>query len=929
MFTTGIADRLLDRHREREVFDRFLWRVRGGQSSVLVVRGEPGIGKTALLDYAADSAFGFRVVRAVGVEWEMELPFAALQQLCARMLDRLDRLPGPQRDALRVAFGLSAGDAPDRFLVALAVLSLLSEAADEQPLLLLVDDAQWLDRASALSLAFVARRLFAEPVALAFAACEPPPELAGLPELVVKGLRDEDARVVLRSAIHARLDKGVEQRLIDEAHGNPLALLELPRGLTATELAGGFGVPAALPLSHRIEECFRRRLATLPADTRQLLVVAAAEPVGDPVLLWRAAEGLGITVEAAEAAEAEGLVLFGARVTFRHPIVRSVAYRAASLQARREAHRALANVIDSQLDPDRRAWHRAQASPGPDEEVASELERSAGRARGRGGVAAEAAFLEKAAALTLEPAGRAERALAAAQAKYGAGAFSAALGLLTMAEAGPLNDLQRAQVDLLRARITFASSRGAAAPPLLLMAAKRFERLDPALARETYLEALVSAVFAGRLASGGLLEVAEAARAAPGSPQPPRASDLLLDALALLVTDGHAAGAPVFRRALDAFRNQEVTTEEGLRRLLPAAVAGFLWDAEAWDVLSARLVQLARDAGAPSVLTFALAIRATLNVFAGEFRIAASVVEEAGAIAGACGSCTAPYGALALAAFRGREADGLRVIEATGRDFRAAGEGMGLTAGEWATAVLCNGLARYEEAQAAAQHACDDPDSLRYAAWALAELAEAASRTGDRAQGAEALHRLTEMTRASGTEWALGLEARSRALLCDGEDAECLYREALDRLARTPLRVDLARAHLLYGEWLRRERRRLDAREQLRLAHELFLQFGAEAFGERARVELKATGEHARKRTPQARDELTPQEAQIARLAAEGETNQAIAAQLFISTSTVDYHLRNAFRKLGVRSRTQLARHVLAPSASVARAVSVNARPDH
>jgi DNA-binding CsgD family transcriptional regulator len=920
MFTTGIADRLLDRHGEREVLDRFLERARGGQSSVLAVRGEPGIGKTALLDYAIESASGFRVVRVVGVESEMELPFAALQQLCAPLLDRLERLPGPQREALRVAFGLSAGQPPDRFLVALAVLSLLSEAAKAQPLLIAVDDAQWLDQASAQLLAFVARRLLAEPVALVFATREPPQELAGLPELVVEGLGDDDARALLGSALHARLDERVEQRLIAEARGNPLALLELPRGFTASELAGGFGLPLALPLSRRIEESFRRRLAALPADTRQLLVVAAAEPLGDPVLVWRAAEWLEITPEAAEAAEAEGLVTFGARVMFRHPVVRSVAYHAGSLHARREAHRVLAHVTNPQLDPDRRAWHRAQASPGPDEEVASELERSADRARARGGMLAAAAFLERAAALTLEPARRAERALAAAQAKYGAGAFDAALGLLATAEAGPLNELQRAQVDLLRAQVAFASSGGAAAAPLLLTAAKRFERLDPALARDTYLEALTAAVYAGRLASGGVMKAAKAARTAPPSPQPPRASDLLLDGMVLLVMEGDAVGAPVLRRALDAFNSQETTTEEGLRWMVATGTAGMLWDVETWDVLTARLIQLARDAGALTVLIFALGLRSTLHVFAGEFAIAASLVEEVDAVAEGSGSRIALHGALALAAFRGREGEALRVIEATSKDFRAAGEGMGLTVAEWAKAVLYNGLGRYEEAQAAAQQASDDPDTLRYAAWALPELIEAASRTGDRERAAKALQRLIEMTRASGSDWALGIQARSRALLSDGDAAERLYRKAIERLARTRLRLSLARTQLLYGEWLRRERRKLDAREQLHQANELFVQFGAEAFAERARVELNATGEHARKRTEETRDELTPQEAQIARLAAEGQTNQEIAAQLFISASTVDYHLRKVFRKLGVTSRTQLARHLPAPRSPTTRA---------
>jgi DNA-binding CsgD family transcriptional regulator len=913
MVTMAIAGGLLDRNHEREVFERLLECVRGGQSGVLVVRGEPGIGKSALLDSVIDAASGFRVVRAAGVESDMELPFAALQQLCAPMLDRVERLPVPQRDALTVAFGLSAGHPPDRFLVALAVLSLLSDVAEGRPVLLVVDDAQWLDRASAQSLAFVARRLLAEQVALVFATREPGEELAGLPDLVVEGLCDDDARALLHSAIHFRLDEGVEQQIITEAHGNSLALLELPRWLTKDELAGGFGLPAVVSVGGRIEESFRRRLSTLPADTRQLLVIAAAEPIGDPVLLWRASEQLGIRVEAAEPAEAEGLVTFGARVVFRHPVVRSVVYQSAPLQARRQAHRALAQAIGPNVDPDRRAWHLAQAAPGPDEEIAYELERSAGRARARGGLSAAAAFLERATALTLDPAKRAQRALAAAQAKHQAGAFDAALGLLATAEAGPLGQLQRAQIDLLRAQITFESSRGSDAPSLLLMAAKQFERLDPALAREIYLEALVAALFAGRLASGCLREAAKFARGASSAPQPPRASDLLLDGLVLLITSGHAASAPTLRRALDAFRSDELPTEEGIRWLwLAGAAASVLWDSEAWDALSGRLVKLARDAGALIALTEGLLTRAKLHVLFGEFAVAASLVEEIDAVAGASAIRIPRYGALALAAFRGRERDGSRVIEAASDEFRAAGEGMGLTAVEWATAVLYNGVARYEDALVAAQRASEDPDELRYSASALPELVEAAARTGQGERGAKALRRLTEITRASGTEWALGIQARSQALLSDGETAEHLYREAINRLGRTRVRVELARAHLLYGEWLRRERRRLDARQHLRQANELFLKFGAEAFAERARGELKATGERARKRTSDVREELTPQEEQVCRLAAEGQTNQEIAAQLFISASTVDYHLRKAFRKLGVRSRTQLARRILA-----------------
>ena len=549
MVIEGPAEVLHDRRVEREALGGLLAAVRGGQSRVLVVSGEPGVGKTALLESAIGSASGFRVVRAVGVESEMELAFAALQQLCAPLLDRLDRLPAPQRDALGVAFGLRAGDAPDRFLVGLAVLSLLAEVAEEQPLVCVVDDAQWLDRASAQALVFVARRLLAESVALLVATREPSEELRGFQELVVEGLRDGDARALLGSVLRVPLDERVRERIVAETRGNPLALLELPRGLTPAELAGGFGLPDAPGLSGRIEDSFRRRLAGLPAETQRLLLVAAAEPVGDPVLVWRAAERLGIGVQAA--AETDGLLAIGARVTFRHPLVRSAVYRAASPEDRQAAHRALADATDPEVDPDRRAWHLAQATPGFDEDVASELERSAGRAQARGGLAAAAAFLERAAALTPEPSRRAERALAAAQAKHQAGAFDAALRLVAIAESGPLNELQRAQVDLLRGQIEFAVNRGSDAPPLLLKAAKRLEPLDIGLARVTYLEALSAAISAGRLGGrDGVRKTADAARRAPPSPEPPRAPDLLLDGLAVLHTEGYAAGTPMLKRAL-------------------------------------------------------------------------------------------------------------------------------------------------------------------------------------------------------------------------------------------------------------------------------------------------------------------------------------------------------------------------------------------
>ena len=891
---------LLGRLPERAALSGLLEAARAGRSGVLVVRGEPGVGKTALLDWAVESAAGLRVVRVAGVESEMELAFAALQQLCGPMLDKLEGLPDPQREALGVAFGLNIGAAPDRFLVGLAVLSLLSEVAGQQPLLCVIDDAHWLDRASAQALAFVARRLLAEPVALLFATREPGEEFRGLPELPVGGLREGDARELLASVIGGPLDERVRDRIVAETRGNPLALLELPRGVP--------GLPGLPGLPGRIEESFRGRLEVLPAATRRLMLVAAAEPAGEPALVWRAAERLGVGALAVAPAADAGLLVIGERVTFRHPLVRSAVYRAASPPERRAAHQALAGATDPQADPDRRAWHRAQAALGPDEEVAAELERSAGRAQARGGLAAAAAFLERSAALTVDLVRRAERALAAAQAKYQAGAFDATLRLLATVEAGPPDQFRRARADLLRGQIAFASSRGSDAPPLLLKAARQFEPLDSRLARETYLDALAAATFAGRLAlGGGMREVAEAARMAPPPPQPTRGPDLLLDGLALLVTRGYPAGAPVLRQAVSAFRGTDLSTEEGLRWLwLACRAALIVWDYDSWDVLSGRQVALARDAGALIALHIALSTRAGVHLFAGELTESASMVAQAESVIEATGSSIAPYGAVPLAVFRGQEAQATQLIQTATDDAERRGEGRALSYIGWAASVLWNSLGRYEQALATAQRASEDSPAVEFASWALVELVEAAVRSGVPERAAGAVQRLSGIARACGTDWALGAEARSRALVSDGAAAESLYREAIGRFGRTRLRVDLARAHLVYGEWLRRERRRRDARDQLGRADEIFDSVGAAAFAERARIELRAAGGHARQQTTETPETLTAQEALIARLAGEGASNPEIAAQLFISPATVAYHLRKVFTKLGISSRSQL-----------------------
>ena len=898
---------LRGRRQQVEALDELLADVRAGHSRALVVRGEPGIGKTALLNHAAGAAADFQVAQGDGVESEMELPYSTLQQLCARMLHRLDRLPPPQRDALNVALGLQSGNAPDRLLVGLAVLGLLSEVAAEQPLLCLIDDAQWLDQTSAQALGFVARRLDTESVAVIFGTRDRAGgDLADLPELTVRGLAAADARVLLAAVIPGRLDESVRDRIIAESSGNPLALLELPHGVTVAELAGGFGVAGALALAGRIEQSFLRRIERLPEPTQRLMLVAAAEPVGDPALLWRAAGRLGIGADAAAAAEADGLLTVGARVIFRHPLVRSAVYQTAPVSDRRIAHRALAETTDPGIDPDRRAWHCAQSVLEPQEDVAAELERSAGRAQARGGLAAAAAFLARAAELTPEPARRAQRALAAAQATHRAGNPDAALELLSTAELGPLDNLQLAQVKLLRAQVAFAVSRGSDVPPLLLAAAKLLEPLDVGLARETYLQALWAARFVSR-GGAGLMEAAEAALAAPPAPQPPRASDLLLDGLAVLLTGGYPAGIPILKRALSAFHRRSVTREEEIRWLEFAChTAVDLWDDEAWEAVSTRHVQLTRDAGALSELPIALTSRIAVHLNAGELGAAMSLVEEVQTVTEATGSQIVPYGAVGLAAWQGREAQATELFEASMKEGLRQGDGVGLTAVAWARAHLYNSLGRYEEALVAAEHASEHPRELFLSTWGLVELIEAAARSGKRQRAADALQRLTESTRACGTDWALGIETRSRALLSDGEVAERLYREAIDRLGHTRVRGALARAHLLYGEWLRRQNRRLDAREQLRTAHQMFASMRADGFTERAARELRATGERVGKRTTDTPDQLTARETQIARLAGEGLSNPEIAAQLFMSPRTVEYHLHKVFNKLKIRSRNQL-----------------------
>jgi DNA-binding CsgD family transcriptional regulator len=901
------ATRLIDRDSERRELDELVVGVRGGASRALVVHGEPGVGKTALLEYLARRAAGCRVVTAVGVQSEMELAFAALHQLVAPILDRLDALPTPQREALRITFGLGAGPVPDLFLVGLGVLGLVAEVAAERPLVCVVDDEQWLDRASAQVLSFVARRLGEESVALVFGTRVPGAELAGLPELAVTGLTEDDARVLLGSVVTGPLDVRVRDQIVAESDGNPLALLELPRGLTAPELAGKFALVTSLQMA--MEERFRRRLDALPPRTRQFLTVAAADQTGNPVLVWGAADRLGVASEDAFPAIEAGLVEIGAQVQFRHPTVRSAAYAAASFGARQEAHRALAELTDPLADPDRRAWHLALAAPGPDEEVAAELERSAGRAQARGGLAAAAAFLERSARLSEDPVLRAERTLAAAAANLQAGAFDNALELLTTAESGPLDEFAGARVDLLRGQIAFASGLGSDAPPQLFKAAKRLEAFDPAMARETYLAAWGAALFAGRLAgAGNLVEVSRAALDLPRAAHP-RVLDVLLEGLSLVMTDGLAVAAPTLRQATLAFAGADVTVEDRLRwGWLAQGAAAELWDEDTWTAIAVRQCEMAREVGAFEQLPLYLNSQAMGLAWRGDFPAAALLVAEFDAVCEATGSRMAPYAKMFLAALRGAEAEVGTLTGSALEEAATSGQGVNVLYANWVRAILCNSLGRYEEALSAALQATEYMPELFVSTWAVPDLIEASARAGNTEAARGALERLSETAQAGGTDHGRGLEARSRAILSKGDEAERFYREAVDRLSLTLLRPDLARTHLLFGEWLRRERRRNDARAHLRTAHEMFETMGMEAFAERARRELRATGETARKRTVEINRDLTPQEAQIATMARDGQTNPEIGARLFISPHTVEYHLRKVFTKLGINSRRQLYR---------------------
>ena len=904
--------RLFGRTAELEILKRLIANVRRGRSAVLVVRGEPGIGKTELLRQLIAGVPGFGVTRVAGVESEMELPYAGLYQLCAPVLGRLGSLAEPQRRALSVAFGLASGDSPDRFLVALAVLSLMAEAAQERPMLCVVDDVQWLDQASAQVLGFVGRRLLAEPVALVFAVRTPTPgahapdHLAGLPELRLDGLDEDSARALLATVIPGPLDESVRVRILAETHGHPLALLELYQGRSAADLAGGFALPDAGDLPRRIEDQYAARLGELPPEVQRLILLAAADPVGDPALILRAAQVLGLDTGAINLAVAADLLEFGANVHFRHPLVRSAAYRTATADDRRAVHEALATVTDPLADPDRRAWHCAHATAGPDEVVAEELINSASRAMRRGGVAAAAAFWERAVALTPDPGQRASRALTAAEAKYAAGDFEAAQALLVTAEVGPPGELDEARAQRMRAQVAFALRRGGDAPPLMLRAAQRLQSLDAEMARQTYLEVLLATIYAGRLAHGqDARQVARAARSAtlpPSGSQPLPHSQLLIHGLAVRLADGYVAAAPTLKQALRRYRAQPL--ELGWLSVAYNIVAMDLWDDEAWFELAAGQLRLARANGTLSSLPFTLDYAAEIHVQAGELSKAAALLMEREGVDSGTREATLPYLPLLLAAWRGDAPGAAELAEEMTRGATDRGEGAALTYTDYAQAVLYNGQGNYRAAAEAA-HRASAVDEIVISPWALYELVEAEARGDQQERARAAAGQLSQLAAASASNWARGAAARSRALVSGGPAAEEEYREAIELLGKTRMATHLARAHLVYGEWLRRRSGGPAARDQLRSAFDALTSMGAEAFAERARRELLATGETARKRSDDTRTDLTPR-GEIAQLAREGRTNSEIAAQLFIGRRTVEWHLRKVFAKLDIGSRIEL-----------------------
>jgi DNA-binding CsgD family transcriptional regulator len=901
---------LIGRSRETAQLNALLQGVRGGLGGAVVLRGEAGIGKTALLNAVIDAAGGLSVVRLEGVESEMQLGYAALHRLVRRYLHRLDHLPEPQRDALQSAFGLTAMAPADRFMVALATLSLLGDVAKDEPLLVIIDDAQWLDHESVASLVFVARRLHADQMALVFAvrdSLDTGTLFQGIPELRISGLDEGAARDLLSASVVDPVSHHVAGRIIAVTRGNPLALQELSGELTPEHLAEHEPLPDPLPIGELIEARFLRQVRLLPDDTQLLLLAAAADPEGDRDTLWRASSVLGVSAVALEPAADSGLVVLHPRIEFRHPLVRSAVYSGATATDRRRVHHALAEVMNAETDPDRKALHMASAALGPDEGLAAALEQSAAQARARGGYVAESSFLARSASLTPDPHRQAGRLLLAAQAAFLAGNVGYSESLLGQARPLLSSTFERAQAQRLDGHLRYPLGQPHLAPSLLLGAAKAFGPAHPVLSHHSLIDAFqacgVSLEFTEGTTGSEIGQTALESLALQGGATTP--ADVLLKAFALRYCEGYTAAVPAMR---DAVRAQADMSFEEVNRwnYLAAILAIELWDEAENRNTMTRLESAARATGALPALQVALAGLATIDRRAGRFNEARERYAELHDVALAIGEFVDVLDLFdaELLCWQGDEQARAKVAHLM----------EGGAAFCYATLIYSANLSlstlelaegRYEAALAAALKVTRG-DGLGWSSEAIPNVVEAAVRCGDTSSATDALECLIERAAASGTPWSLGLLARCRALVTDGSGAAVLYEEGLSRLGQTSLRTEVARTHLVYGEWLRRQKRRTEARDQLRRAYEMFDTMGARPFAERARVELLATGERARARSVETTHDLTSREMQVARLAAQRATSREIAGQLFISANTVDYHLRKVFQKLGVTSRRDL-----------------------
>lgn len=908
--SAAVRPHLIGRTRETAALNALLDAVRRGMSGKLLIRGEAGIGKTALLEHLISTASDFRVIKALGIESEMSLGFAGLHQLIVPFLPKVDRLPVPQRDALAVAFGLAPGPTPERFQVGLATLTLLAAAAADKPLVAIVDDAQWLDIESAEVLAFVARRLQAEGIAMIFGLRDPmdrPISFAGIPELRLGPLEDEAARELLATVVSRPLDEPAWRRLFDETEGNPLAILELGGELAGTQIAGPTPLAEPLPVGPRLQQHFLRQLGELGADAQTFLRLASGESSSDPVVLWRAARDLGLDKDVFVEAEAKRLIVVGPLVSFRHPLIRSAIYHGMAAAERRRIHAALARVTDPKIDPERHAAHRALATVEPDEEVAADLAQCAERAQERGAYAAWAAFASRAAELTPDPQVRAARLLSASEASMTAGQLVRAQASLDQAMPALRDPLQQATAQALAGSIRVARGEGGDTPRILLNAARTMAALDPGRAVRILANALQAATFTQPDMKGSLMrDIAAEVPALVSLPQSPPA--LILRGYATVVMSGYTAAAPILKQAIAATL-RDGTDPDAPHRL--ASLAAYsLFDDRAVHLLATDWVRVTRERAALIALPIALNFLASVELHFGRLDESEALFKQSMEISEATDNPgifgSASRGDVLVIAWRGSEAQARERAAAHVAEARERGQVYWANFAGFALTALELALGRYRPALEAALPTYND-DPPYAGSWVLPGLIEAAVRIGDEDIANAALTRLTDRAVAGATPLGLGLLARCRALLADDSEAESLYRHAIDELGRSPTEPELGRTRLLYGEWLRRQNRRREAREELRMAFEMFSRMGINAFAERARVELLATGERVRRRTIETQDQLSAQELQIARRAAEGVHNQEIASQLFISERTVEYHLAKVFRKLDVSSRTELA----------------------